>query len=253
MIGLLRKRRRRALLAAPFDPEIDADLVRRCALVRRLSADTRVRLQGPMRVLMAEKRFEGCDGFEVDDAVRRLVCAQAAVLLLGGTSDYFPVARTVFVYPERFRVRARERISDWVEGELHDVRSGESWDHGPVVLSWADVETSARRCDGYNVVLHEFAHQLDLENGAMDGAPRIRDRALRERWREAFSRAFERHAWAVDVGRRPRLDPYAAQGPDEFFAVCVEAFFEIPGTLRTAWPAVYDVMREFFRQDPLEA
>ncbi len=251
MIGLLRRRRRRALRAGPPDPHVDAELVRRCALLRRLPRSLRDELQGHARVLVAEKRFEGCGGFVVDDGARRLVAAQAAVLLLGRRTDYFPAVRTIFVYPQRFRVNAREHLDDWVEGTLVDVRSGESWDHGPVVLSWEDVETSARRCDGYNVVLHEFAHQLDLENGAMDGAPSIRDAAQRERWRAAFARAWERHAWAVEAGRRPRIDAYAARSPDEFFAVCVEAFFETPGVLRRAWPDVYDAMREYFGQDPL--
>ena len=128
--------------------------------------------------------------------------------------------------------------------------SGEAWEGGPVVLSLQDVAWSGL-CDGYNVVIHEFAHKLDMANGTANGLPRLHSGMRTEEWGGAFVPAYEDFCRRVDAGEETAIDPYAAENPAEFFAVLTEYFFELPEVLHAAYPAVFNQMRQFFRQDPL--
>ena len=250
MLRFWKKRKRRELQETSI-PRQWAKIVAGIPLCAALSPADREELHGHIQVFLAEKRFEGCNGLEVTDEIRVTIAAQACVLLLHRDTDYYPTTQTVMVYPDEFAVDVVEMEDDFVVSEYIEDRAGESWDYGPVILSWKDVVDSLRQPDdGYNVVLHEFAHQLDLENGSVDGSPKLADADAYARWQQIFTKAFEKHRDAAEKGRITALDPYAAEGPGEFFAVVVETFFEIPNELQRIYPDIYSELSAYFQQDP---
>jgi Mlc titration factor MtfA (ptsG expression regulator) len=246
-----RDKKRAQLREQPFPSEWEHVLERDIPFYKQLPGADRDELKGHILVFLAEKNFEGCDGFQVTDAVRVTVAAFACLLLLHRDTDYYPQMKTILVYPTTFLVDVAEARDDWVVDEYEDDLAGESWDYGPVLLSWDDVVAGmSDDTDGYNVVVHEFAHQLDLENGEVDGVPRLSSKEDYRAWATAFGNAYERFVDDVDAGRRTALDEYAAEGPSEFFAVAVEAFFEIPVRLQARYADVYAALERYFRQDP---
>jgi len=227
-------------------------LERKVPLYRRLPAPLKEALLRHMGVFLHEKRFVGCNGLEVDDDMRLVVAAQACVLLLGHARDYFPGFTSVLLYPDSFVVPITERHGA-LETRREEVRSGESWQRGPVVLSWLDVQHDLHAGDARrSVVLHEFAHKLDEENGSIDGVPALADDGQLGRWREAFGRAFERrHDGRQTPGpTSPVIDDYALSAPPEFFATLVEGFFCQPVALALYHPEIYALLREYFALDP---
>src|SRR5205085_6414584 len=195
-------------------------LERRLVLYRRLPPADREELAGHMRVLLAEKNFEGCGGFEMTDEARVLITAEASLLLLHRETDYFPALQSVLVYPDAYVVPVQYEAGGGMVVEESVDHIGESWMTGSVVLSWKDVLAGAGGRDrGCNVVLHEFAHQIDAETGETDGTPPIDDPALRERWKQVFEREYERLCELADRRRRTSIDEYGASHPSEFFAV----------------------------------
>lgn len=206
-----------------------------------------------MQVLLAEKRFEGCAGLEVTEEMRVLVTAQASLLLLHRETEYFPRLVAVLIYPGSFRSPREHHDETGVVTEHHEILSGESWDRGTVILAWDEVRRGLRgHGDGYNVVLHEFAHQIDCENGPPDGYPGISRAQARAEWARIMGEAFEALRRDADRGRWTFLDPYGAQDPAEFFAVATESFFESPGDMRREMPALYEQMKRFYCQDPAD-
>jgi Mlc titration factor MtfA (ptsG expression regulator) len=247
-----RQKKRDEVRAQPFPPQWERILEARFPLYRRLPPADREELHGHIHVFLEEKRFEGCDGFEVTDEVRLIVAAHACLLLLHRDTDYYPTTQSILVYPTTFLVDVAEAEDDWVVSEYTEDRAGESWDLGPVILSWDDVlDSIGPDAAGYNVILHEFSHQLDLENGEVDGVPRLESSETYETWADVFNDAYERFLDDIDAGRPPVLDDYGAESPSEFFAVAVEAFFEVPQDLKRAYPAVYEQLARYFLQDPL--
>ncbi|NWG88020.1 MAG: zinc-dependent peptidase [Hydrogenophilaceae bacterium] len=215
-----------------------------------LSAEERDRLVALAQRLVADKTFSGAAGMPVDGVMAATIAAQAVLPILHLGYDWYAGWQEVIVYPGEF-VPEREEVDE--AGVVHHVRrplSGEAWAGGPLVLSWGDVEQSGH-CEGYNVVIHEFAHKLDMSNGAVDGLPRLASTAAIEAWAAAFSPAYEDFCRRVDAGEATELDPYASESPAEFFAVLSEYFFEWPEPLFTAYPAVYQQMQRFYRQDTL--
>jgi len=246
MFGFSRKRRN-TLRTAPFPPEWAAILDRNVPYESLLDDNEKIDLRGLVQILLHEKRFEGCAGVEITDEIRVTVAAQACLLLLGGQEDVFPRLRTILVYPDAFLAPSVEHLEDGVVVEGMEARAGESWSLGNVVLSWADVlEGAADPGDGYNPVLHEFAHQLDDESGASEGAPSLPDGRSEAEWKRIFTREYR----ALSAGRSSPMDSYGAKSPAEFFAVATETFFERPVELKTAHPDVYDQLRKYYRQDP---
>lgn len=248
---LFRRNNRSVLLASTLEEQV-WDRVRESApLLGRLPVDLQARVQGVTRVLMHEKSFEGCGGLELTADMVPLVCAQAALLQLGEGADYYPGLDSILVYPEAFVVdhSRYDEVGLVTEGE--EELAGESWQRGAVILSWEDVRReSADPEAGYNVVLHEFAHQLDDQTGEADGTPLLADAGLAAGWVEAFSAAFERHGRALARDRHVLFDENAAESPAEFFATAVELFFTLPVDLKGQFPAVYDVMRRHWGVDP---
>jgi MtfA peptidase len=246
-----RKRRRAQLLATPLSAAAEATIREKVPLYRRLPDQRRPALQGAMQVLLAEKHWEGCDNLVVTEEMRLMIAAQAALLQLRPEADHFPGLDTILVYPETFVVAHPRQDEHGFVTEGEDELAGESWQRGVVILSWHDVLTDTRKVgDGYNVVLHEFAHQLDDEyGGGADGAPRL-PRALAPRWAEAFAAAFERHQRRLARRREVLFDADAAEDPAEFFATAVELFFEMPRDLKQEYADVYTVLAEYLHVDP---
>jgi Mlc titration factor MtfA (ptsG expression regulator) len=251
---LLKERRRRRLRARPFPKQWLTLVQRHVVFFHRLSASDRAELLGHVQVFLAEKRFEGCGGFAITDEVRVTIAAQACLLLLHRSTDYFPDLLTILVYPLTYMVEEKRQLGEhvWEEGTVG--RLGETGRRmGSLVLSWGAVKHGAADpSDGKNVVLHEFAHQLDFENHAVDGVPGLTTREQQFSWSEVMRSEFASLRAADESGIPTLLNTYGATDPAEFFAVSVEAFFEQPHALRARHPKLYAELRSYFSQDPVE-
>jgi MtfA peptidase len=235
IFALLKRRRRRRLRAQPFTKDWRQIIERKVAFFRRLSTRDQAELLGHIQVFLAEKRFEGCGG-------------------LHRKTDYFPGLLTILVYPSTYLVEEKRHVEGpvWEEGTMH--RQGETGRRmGSMVLAWDAAKAGVLdSLDGKNLVLHEFAHQLDYENGAVDGAPPFASREQQLSWREVMRTEFASLRAAEETGIPTLLDTYGAINPAEFFAVSIEAFFERPRALRAQHPKLYAELRRYFRQDPIE-
>ncbi|PYJ46962.1 MAG: hypothetical protein DME85_07985 [Verrucomicrobia bacterium] len=250
----MKQRRRRRLRARPLPKEWLEIIRRNIAFFSRLSASNQAELLGHIQVFLAEKRFEGCADLELTDEIRVTITAQACLLLLHRETDYFPSLLTILVYPSTYMVEEKRPIEEhiWEEGTV--TRLGETGRRmGSLVLSWDAVKAGAADpSNGKNVVLHEFAHQLDYENYAADGVPGLATREQQLAWSEVMSSEFASLRAADETGIPTLLDTYGATNPAEFFAVSVEAFFEQPRALRARHPKLYAELRKYFKQDPVE-
>jgi Mlc titration factor MtfA (ptsG expression regulator) len=246
-------RRRRRLRAQPFPSAWRDILRRRVPLVARLPAALQLQLKRHIQVFVAEKRFVGCAGFEIDDEVRVTIAAQACLLLLNRRIEYFEPLREILVYPSAFAVERTQTDGAGLVQQGRQVMSGESWERGQVILSWDDVLAGAAVLDdGRNVVLHEFAHQLDQETGYANGAPRLLNRRHYARWSRVLGEEFAKLREQIALGAEPAvLDTYGATNPAEFFACATEAFFERPQAFAAVHPALYTEFAGFYRVDPL--
>jgi len=198
-------------------------------------------------LFLAEKQFAGAHGLEVTDAMRVSIAAQACVPILELGLDWYAGFTGIVVYPGDFRVRRSHTDEQGVVHEWDDELAGEAMPGGPVVLSWDAAANDAQ----INVVIHEFAHKLDMLNGEADGLPPLHPGMARAAWTAAFEQAYGGFCDALERGKETWLDPYAAEHPSEFFAVISEAFFEQPGETRRRYPDVYEQLRLFYKQDPL--
>lgn len=238
--------RRHALRKQPFPAAWLEVLQRRLPWYHRLTPELQRRLQGRIQIFLAEKTFEGCGGLEVTDTMRVIVAAQACRLELHHDPSHFPHCTTIYLYPDAFVSTVTQVLPGGVIDEVPTVRIGESWHRGSVVLAWRAVEASTWAAwTGRNVVLHEFAHQLDSGSGAVDGAPALRNHAAYTRWAQVVNRALTRLRAHLAWGEAP-IDPYAAQSPAEFFAVTTELYFEAPQLLRAFDPALHQLLEDYY-------
>ncbi len=248
MVGWWKKRRRARLLEAPFPEAWRGVLVQNVPSVSTLTPEERQGLEDNIRIFLAEKRFEGCGGLELTDEMRVTVAGQACLLLLHlEEADVFPTVLSVLVYPSAYKAPSEHRPGGIVIDGV--AREGEAWEDGVVVLAWDEVLRAAHD-HRHNLVLHEFAHALDQEDGRADGAPRLGDRAMFGPWARILGDEYEQLAEDVREGRPTSIDAYGAVSPAEFFAVVTEAFFGRPRALRQKHPALYEQLRAFYRQDP---
>src|SRR5437773_6222399 len=253
MLAFWKQHRRKRLRTRPFPKQWLTLIQRHIVFFRRLSASDRAELLGHIQVFLAEKRFEGCGGLAITDEVRVTIAAQACLLLLHRRTDYFPGLLTILVYPLTYMVQEDHQVGEhvWQEGTVS--RLGETGRRmGSLVLSWGAVKHGAADpSDGKNVVLHEFAHRLDYENGAADGVPGLATREQQSAWSEVMRTEFASLRAADESGIPTLLDTYGATDPVEFFAVSVEAFFEQPRALRARHPRLYAELQNYFQQDPI--
>jgi Mlc titration factor MtfA (ptsG expression regulator) len=250
IVSWLARRRRGKLLAGPFPAEWTGYLERNVPLYTRLNERERGILRDHIRILVAEKNWEGCGGLAMTDEVKVTIAAHAAVLLLGIEHDYFARVMSILVYPTGFRSPEGWQRPDGVV-DLSVGALGQAWYDGPVVLAWDSVLEGGRDPrDGLNVVLHEFAHQLDYLDGMADGTPPLRRRGDYARWQEVMTREFERLKVEAGSGTPRVLDAYGAVNHAEFFAVATEAFFEKSREMCVRHPELYAVLSEYYGQDP---
>jgi Mlc titration factor MtfA (ptsG expression regulator) len=251
MLGFLKRTRRRRILTQHSLPakRWEATLADIPSLAG-LDASARQRLHDLALVFLHEKSLEPAAGFSLDEAQCLRIAALACRPVLELGIDWYAGFKSVIVYPGEFLVRGREHEDEF--GIVHqgdDVLSGESWENGPVVLAWQDVLASGQG-EAFDVVAHEFAHKLDCTDGAMNGLPALHRDMPVEVWIAAFQIAFDDLIECLDRGEETWLDPYAAEDPSEFFAVCTEMFFDVPEELNAEYPAVFAQLAAFFRQDP---
>jgi MtfA peptidase len=254
LLALLTERRRRRLRAQPFPGRLREIIDRNVVVFRRLSSNDQTELLGHIQVFLAEKRFEGCGGLEVTDEIQVTIAAQACLLLLHRESNYFPRLLTILVYPSAYMVDENRPLEGPVWGEGRTARLGETGRQiGAMVLAWDAVRSGAAdSADGKNLVLHEFAHQLDYENYAADGTPGLPTFEQQLSWREVMRTEFESLRSSDDSGIPTLLDTYGATNAAEFFAVATEAFFERPRALRARHPKLYAQLKGYYQQDPTE-
>ncbi len=247
-----RLRRARILRQRLLAQEHWASLLEEHPILEGLTPEELARLRELSTLFLHEKVFELRGGQELDEYRRSVIAVQACLPVLNLGLDWYRNWRTVVVVPDVFTQELREQDESGVVHEWEEEQSGEAWDQGPVVLSWQDVEASGWR-DGYNVVIHEAAHKLDLLDGQSNGRPQLHDGLSAAEWYEGFAGAYEdfrRRASRKGKGRRLRIDDYAAENDAEFFAVACEYFFEQPRVLKEEYPQVYRLLAAFFLQDP---
>jgi Mlc titration factor MtfA (ptsG expression regulator) len=244
--------RRGRIERRPFPPEWRQILRRRVPYFRSMPVDLQLQLKRRIQVFLAEKAFIGCGGLVVTEEMRVTIAAQACLLIMNRRGGYFSGLRQILVYPDAFLV---DKVHTDGAGVLHDRRqalAGESWSLGQVILSWQDtVEGAAIADDGRNVVIHEFAHQLDQANGRANGAPYLPNRRRRQRWADVMNTEFHALQQRTSRGEPTLLSDYGATDPAEFFAVASEVFFEQPRQLAVEHPALYRELGLFYRLDPL--
>lgn len=232
--------------AATPSPELWTRVEMRLPFFAYLSDETRKKLRTLAAGFLAEKEFYGARGLEIDDEIMLSIAAQACLPILSAGLAAYRGWVGIVVYPGDFVAPRREMDTAGVVHEFDDILLGEARADGPVLVTWSDGSGQA----GVNVVIHEFAHKLDMANGPADGFPSLPAGMSRKKWADAFSAAYERLCRLDDAGIQTILDPYAATHPAEFFAVASEAFFEMPVSLRAEFPAVYMQLAAFYGIDP---
>ena len=238
--------RRKRTLSAPWPQDWEKILTQNSTHALLLKGDLRHKWQQTIQVLVAEKNWEGCGGLTMTDEVKVTVAAQAALMLLGMQHDYFAKVRSIVVFPSTFELPKEEweEQAVGVAGVAPPEAVFLSWD-------WA-LYASKNISDGYSLVIHEFAHQLDFLDGYTNGCPRLQDKEQAQRWRAAMSAGYEEIQRDLENEGKTFLGENATSNPTEFFADLSECFFTIPGRLKDHYPAIYDVFVEYYRLDPLK-
>ncbi|HEV7815590.1 MAG TPA: M90 family metallopeptidase [Janthinobacterium sp.] len=247
---LPRWRLRRAL-ARPLPAGAVAILERNIPIYSRMPADLQVQLRRLVVQFLYQKKFIGCDGLEVTQEMRLTIAGQACLLLLNRPTRVYPALQSILVYPTEFLVGRAEVGPGGVITQAEHGLLGESWGDGRVVLAWDHVQRGA--CDwsdGQNVVLHEFAHQLDSESGAPNGAPFLGSESSYHSWAAVLSRDFANLRYDAIYRQQSVLDHYGATNPAEFFAVATETFFEKPWQMAERHPALFGEFQKYYRVDP---
>ena len=247
----LRERRRERTRRHEFPAAWREIVERNVSFTRYLSPADQRELEGDVQVFLSEKHFDAAGGLKMTDEIRVTIAAQACILLLHRKTDCYPGLYSIIVYPHAYVAPQTVQVARGIITEGVQPRLGESWTRGAVVLSWDDVRSGAADIhDGHNVVFHEFAHQLDSQNGEMDGAPILSDHSMYATWARVLGQEYERLQHDTALGRETLLDQYGATNPAEFFAVATEFFFEKPQQLRERLPQLYDELRRYYKQDP---
>jgi Mlc titration factor MtfA (ptsG expression regulator) len=218
-------------------------------LLHGLSPDEARRLRELATLFLHEKSLEPAQGLVLRPWMGQEMALQACLPILNLGLDWYAGWYSVILYPDTFVSNFEHHDEAGVVHEIREARSGEAWERGPLVLSWADAD-EGRFHDGFNVVIHEAAHKLDALDGGSNGRPPLHSDMNPDAWSRDLGAAYADLQRRLEAGRDTPIDDYAAESPAEFFAVVSEAFFETPDVLQQAYPAVYDQLRRFYRQDP---
>ena len=249
---LFRYYRRKQLRSSPFPPKWEEILNRSVALYRHLPDLLKKELQGHIQVFLDEKIFEGCGGLKITDEIRVTIAGQACILLLNRKPNYYPKLYTILVYPSAY-VGKKVTVTGMLHTEVTAPVAGESWTRGEVVLAWDNVRQAAiDLAFGHNVVLHEFAHQLDQEDGSANGAPILEKGTSYRTWAMVLSKEYKKLKRKALSGRKDIMDYYGATNPAEFFAVATETFFERPEQMKLTHPELYKELVSYYKLDPLK-
>lgn len=216
-----------------------------------LSANDRSQLQGHIQVFLAEKQFIGCNELNVTIEMKLVIAAVSCLLLMNRQTRYFSQLKSILVYPSHYTTQQTRWVSPYVVEETKVARLGESWTRGQVVLSWAQIIWDMNHWhDGHNIILHEFAHQLDAEDHTAAGVPVLPSQAAYDQWAQVMKMAYEQLCETVQQGRQSVIDSYGATNPAEFFSVVTETFFERPQLLRHHYSDVYTLLQYYYQLDP---
>ena len=227
----------------PLWDEVEAGL----PFLGHLTPDERLRLRQLAREFIAEKQWSAARGLQLTPGIQLTIALQACLPILHLGLDWYACWVGIVVYPGDFVIPRQLIDDDGVVHEFDDEVMGEAWYGGPVLISWFEHPEDSK---GINVVIHEFAHKLDMKSGEADGLPPLHAGMSRRQWSEVMSKAFDDFQQRVDNGEDTPLDPYGGELPTEFFAVASEAFFENPNMLKDEYPDVYEQFKLFYRQDP---
>jgi len=254
MFDWFTKRRRRKIIQAPFSPLWEGILLRNVTHVKLLGQEEQECLRNLIKVFIAEKEWIGCSGITITDEMRVTISAMACLLILHMDHNYYENVETILVYP--YDIVLPERQIGFFETVTQPLEpegpiTGQAFDQGPLILVWDAVLQSIEEAgSGYNVVYHEFAHKLDMQDGIADGTPLLSNRAEYSDWVKICSREYLKLLKDVEKGKRTFLDEYGATDEVEFFAVATEHFFDQPVQMLRAAPELYRILKEFYRQDP---
>lgn len=243
--------RRNRIAARPFSDKWLSIIKRNVPLYKRLPPTDQKELLRHVLIFLHEKYFEGCRGLQITDEIKVTIATYACILLLHRKTDYYPGLSAILVYPQAYIVHQRQHLSGGIVTEGEEVRIGESWHSGTVVLSWDDIRRKAGDVhDGHNVVFHEFAHQLDSSGAKSDSTPIFENHSAYIAWARVLQKEYHNLRTAVASKHPALLDKYGAQNPAEFFAVVTEYFFEKPLELRKLIPDLYEELKRFYQSDP---
>lgn len=248
-----RLNRQRSIVASkPFPTQWSNILKKRFPYFKAMPTDLQLQLKKHIQIFIDEKQFIGCDGFEINDEVKVTIAAQACLLLLNRKTDYYPKLKQILVYPSAFIVEKNRTDLAGVQSSQRNVLLGESWEYGKVVLSWnSTIEGAADPFDGSNVVIHEFAHQLDQEDGTANGAPPLRDITSYRSWSSTLGQEFKQLQYCAQHHIPSLFNYYGATNPAEFFAVISETFFERPVEFYQQHQQLYKELSQFYQLDPI--
>lgn len=239
------------LRAHPVPQRAWADCVARLGALQGLGRGELERLRAWVTLFLHAKAINGARGLEVTDEMRLTIATEACLPILNLDLDLYHGWHEVILYPDTFVVRHDEADAAGVIHQRRRPLAGESWQYGPVILSWADASLDApTRRGGSNVVIHELAHKLDMLNGAANGMPPLHRDMSVAAWTRDMEAGYDRLRERLALGEPPGLNPYAVEGPGEFFAVASEHFYETPRGLREHYPQVYAQLARYYRQDP---
>lgn len=246
------KKWRRKRLANRQVPNYWLEIIKKnVPFYRLLPVEDQKELQRHILIFIGEKRFEGCGGLTVTDEIKVTIAAQACILLLHRDTDYYPGLSSILVYPQSYVAHSTRNLPGGIVAEGPEIRQGESWHHGSVVLSWDDVRRSAADIhDGHNVVLHEFAHQIDSSFAKRDSTPVLQSTSTFVAWARILQKEYAKLQHQVSTDSATFLDKYGATNPAEFFAVATEYFFEKPEQLQRFHSQLYEELKRFYQQDP---
>ncbi|MEE8311489.1 MAG: M90 family metallopeptidase [Candidatus Binatia bacterium] len=248
-----KNRRRARLRARPLDAGKRLLLETGVPYYDLLDPPERIALEGLLQVFLHEKRFEGCGGLEITDEMRVTIAGHACLLILGRQTDFFPLLSSVLLYPDSYTAPVARHGPGGVVTEANEQRIGESWAEGSIVLSWQDIRDDVLAPeDGYSVIVHEFAHQLDDELPEAEGMPVLSDPSMYAQWSRVMKAEYERLCANGAAGREGVIDSYGAESPGEFFAVVSECFFTVPIDLEEEHPDLYAQLASLYRQHPAE-